>query len=105
MRLKKGVTVDGVQPESVIGMMVAEQVFRDEGLHFTVTSITDGEHKVGSLHYAGLAFDCRTWADPTGKQLGDERKEYLAQLLRRALGGEFDVVVESTHIHVEFDPD
>lgn len=104
INLKDGVTVGGVKPEAVLAMMVVAGVYQNMGHKHTITSVTDGKHKTGSLHYSGFAFDNRTWADDSGTQLPDADKEKLAQAIRKALGSEFDVVVEKTHIHVEFDP-
>lgn len=105
MNLKQGVTVGGVRPEITVAMMVTKGVWDDNGLVFTVTSITDGKHRAGSLHYEGLAFDVRTWVPGRpGVQLPSDVKERIAKELRLALGKEFDVVVEGTHIHIEFDP-
>lgn len=98
--LKAGVTVNGAQPELLIGMSVAAQVYAEYGHTLTITSITDGKHSTHSLHYVGLAFDCRVWDFPS---LTEKRE--LCGKLRGALGDEFDVVLESTHIHIEFDPD
>ena len=100
-RLKEGVTLNGVQPEIVLAIMLVNSVYQEMGLEHTVTSITDGQHKVGSLHYAGLAFDNRTWADKIGTQLPEHTKREIADRIRTALGAEFDVVVEATHIHCE----
>jgi hypothetical protein len=69
-----------------------------------VTSVCDGRHKKGSLHYKGLAFDVRTWANGEGEQLGVDDKEIMAKDYREVLGPDFDVVVESTHIHIEYQP-
>lgn len=105
MRLKKGVQINGVQPEIVLAMMVAKQIWEDNGYRYYCTSILDGKHSKKSLHYAGLAFDSRTWTNEwDGTQIPDEDKQRLAQLLREALGPDFDVVVERTHIHTELDP-
>lgn len=98
MKLKHGVTLNGIQPEIVASIPVIERVI-NHLVEPTITSATDGEHSDNSLHYAGLALDIRTW------YLSDDGKQELAERLRAALGAEFDVVVEPTHIHVEFDPD
>lgn len=98
MILKSGVKVAGVRPEAVIGMVLADGVSRREfGAEAVVTSVVDGKHMARSKHYLGLAFDLRT-RDLTEEQ----RKRYAASLVK-ALGNEFDVVLESDHIHVEFD--
>lgn len=103
-KFKRGVTFNGVQPECVMGIMVATHVMESLGHTCTVTSIMDGKHLSNSLHYAGLAFDLRTWANDSGEQLPDEKKQLIARSLRQYLGADWDVVVESTHIHCEFDP-
>lgn len=83
-----------------------------------VTSGSDGAHKPGSFHYVSRALDVRflggdragaivapTGVDAAGawdmqKQLAQE----WAARLRQVLGPDYDVVVESDHIHVERDP-
>jgi len=100
MIIKKGVNVNGVQPETIVGMLLTREVLKKAGIDMVVTSITDGKHRANSLHYAGLAFDIRTWEMPTR-----EMQETIAQRLRVALGDEWDVVIEETHIHIEFDPE
>lgn len=104
MKIKTGVTVKGLQAEALFAMLIVEKVYADMGFDHVITSITDGNHMEGSLHYSGFAFDNRTWADEKGTQLSDKDRYNLAAALRKALGPEFDVVPESTHIHVEFDP-
>ena len=65
----------------------------------TITCGRDGEHSENSLHYKGQAVDIRTWyvSDPVIKQTFTER-------IKSTLGNDFDVVVESDHIHCEYDP-
>lgn len=62
-----------------------------------VTSKREGTHSPGSLHYIGRAIDARYPKSCTNRQ-------EFAQRLRTALGKDFDVVVEGSHIHVEYDP-
>lgn len=100
MRLKVGVTVNGVQPETVVAMLIAETVYQSMGYDLTITSLTDYApgRKPNTLHTPGLAFDCRIWDIP------ERMLETLVAKLREALGDEFDVVLKSDHIHIEFDP-
>lgn len=63
-----------------------------------MTEGTGGKHGVGSLHYVGLAADLRTSNVPA-PFVG-----VIAVDLRMALGAEYDVVVEETHLHLEFQP-
>ena len=52
----------------------------------------------GSLHYAGAAIDVRT-----RDVAADKTCRILAQL-RSAWRGDFDVLLEGDHIHIEFQP-
>jgi hypothetical protein len=67
------------------------------GREAEITSIVDGDHSEHSRHYVGLAFDIRIWYMPNPAD--------FAKWLREHLGTNYDVVLEDTHIHVEFDPD
>lgn len=105
MMLKKGVSIVGLKPEILVGLMVAQGVYDEFGCDLVVTAGVDGNHKIGSLHYKGLAVDLRT------RDLREDEKELVAVLLKERLNGqpdnfagEFDVVLERTHIHLEFDP-
>ena len=101
--IKEGVDFNGVQPETIMGMLVVDRIMEEEGHIRCVTSILDGKHMAGSQHYAGLAFDQRTWADKSGNQLPMKEKLRLAELFKLYLGDSWDVVVEDTHIHCELD--
>lgn len=103
VNIKRGVSLNGVQPEIVMAVLVVKGVYERFGYKHTVTSITDGKHSPGSLHYVGLAFDNRTWADDKGTQLTDGAKNDLVAAIQYELGPEWDVVPEPTHIHVELD--
>tara|TARA_R110002074_G_scaffold6353_1_gene29275 strand:+ start:824 stop:1141 length:318 start_codon:yes stop_codon:yes gene_type:complete len=99
IKIKRGVKINGLKPEMVMGLVVTEGYFNDNGLSdVTVTSAVDGTHGIGSLHYVGYAADVRIW---------EIVNDYLPQFtegLSEALGEEFDVVLESDHIHIEFQP-
>lgn len=78
---------------------IAASIYAALGVPFVITSGTDGTHITGSLHYSGNAMDLRRW------DLDAKGKTGLAvSQLESALGSNFDVVLESNHIHVEFDP-
>ena len=64
----------------------------------TITSGNDGKHGERSLHYKWQALDFRTFDWPRGKSA-----EIVANI-RRRLGKDYDVVLESDHLHVEYDP-
>lgn len=64
-----------------------------------VTSTLEGKHMEGSLHYQGLAVDIRI------KDV--EKPEEWAVAIKTALNSqdhEFDVLLETDHIHIEYDP-
>ena len=99
MKVKPGVKVQGVRPELVFALVIAEEVWRQLELpELTVTSVLDGVHSATSLHYAGCAVDLRTRDFPT------EVVPVVVAALKDRLGVDFDVVAESTHIHLEYQP-
>jgi hypothetical protein len=63
-----------------------------------ITSILDGKHKPFSKHYEGNAFDIRII------QYLKTHITKLLEQLKKELGPDFDVVLESDHIHIEYDP-
>lgn len=97
MNLKPGVKFDGVKLPIIKAMAVCEEIMANYG-PVTVTSLLDGKHSAKSLHYVGLAMDIRT------RHMAPEEIEACAKNLRRALGGDYDVVIEPDHIHLEHDP-
>ena len=106
IKFKEGVDVTGIQKETITAMSIVDRVYKSySGRDLVVTSVTDGKHREDSLHYEGLAFDIRTWKDDTsGVQMAKGSKFSLASSIAYALGDDYDVVVEKTHIHIEYDP-
>jgi hypothetical protein len=103
MQLKPGVRVVGVKPEIVLAMSVADSVFRSIAVEMVVTACIDGQHKAGSLHYPGLAFDARS------HDLEPALRQKVRDGIAAALGPDFDVLFEdpgtpNEHLHVEFQP-
>lgn len=98
--------IQGLHIEVIRAIVVAAGVWDNHNISypFTVTALNDGKHSDRSRHYLGCAVDLRTWADSSGQQLSTPIREALALSLRQRLGPDFDVVVESTHIHLEYDP-
>ena len=98
MRLKNGVRAAGVRPELLLALVVTDSLFTECGKELVVTSLTEGQHSETSLHYAGAAFDFRIWEfDEAGLE------DFVADL-RKSLGQDYDVVIEPTHVHVEYQP-
>jgi len=103
LMLKPGVRLAGVQPPIAIAINVVHSLWvREFGneIPCVVTSLTDGKHSNNSLHHCGLAVDFRTRNISRGNAFMEQFKAEI----RNALGGDFDVILEPTHLHVEYDP-
>lgn len=98
MRLKPGVRVQGLKPEALIALMVAEWVYDQHGYELVVTSGTDGRHSPGSYHYTGEAIDIRTNTVP------EHERPVLCSEIAARLGPAYDVILEPDHMHIEHDP-
>lgn len=100
MILKDGVILAGLNIKMRPALIALEKVYkrlgRSEGV--TITSGLDGVHSAGSLHYYGLAVDGRT------HYFTEEEIDRAVAQLKNELGNNYDVVKESTHIHIEYDP-
>ena len=99
MRIKRGVLLDQTSPPILYALGVAEAVYHCHGHKMVVTSLLDGTHGEHSLHYSGRAADLRTRNMPISAIVIIRRA--LVSLLN-PLG--YDVVLESDHLHLEFDP-
>ena len=99
IKTKSGVKINGLKPEMVMGLVVTEGYFNGNGIpDIVVTSAVDGAHGFGSLHYVGYAVDVRIW------EIVNDFLPQFTEGLSEALGEEFDVVLESDHLHIEFQP-
>lgn len=79
-----------------VALMVVEQEYSEHGAE--ITGGLEGNHGRGSKHFSDDAIDFRTRHVPT-----NQRKRIASQI-RRRLGGLFDVVLHTTHLHVEYHP-
>ena len=103
-KIKDGVSVSGLRPEMLLAFDVANEVYEALGVEFCVlTAGVDGEHGRGSLHYVGLAIDTRTRDFPNGGNNSD-LIDVAVKLIQDRLGKQYDVVRESNHLHIEFQP-
>lgn len=98
IQLKTRVNPYGLHPrvKSAI-VLCADIIDQTAGEECVVTSLCDGVHGTDSYHYLLGAFDART------RHLTEEEQEGVAERLARKLGSEWDVVLESDHLHVEWD--
>ena len=104
MKLKEGVQALDVHPSVLHAMDVVDAFWRQTfGTHAVVTSLGDSNHSEGSLHY-GVPGDVRTRAfDLRTRDLDGAQKAMVRYALRRLLGEAYDVILETTHLHIEFD--
>jgi hypothetical protein len=86
------------RPEMDYARRILARIWTAHGYQLTVTSGLDSTHSAESLHYEGLAEDYRT-RDVAPSQLSGMVSE-----ARAILGRDYDVVLESDHLHVEYDP-
>lgn len=99
MRFKKGVNFQGISNELTLGLNVANEVYALYGVNMTVTCLLDSKHSITSLHYSGNAADMRT-RDLKAKATANK----IAKEIKSRLGIHFDVIVEATHMHMEYQP-
>ena len=97
MEIKAGVEILGIKPELLFGMMAAESVFKRYNSELIITEVTGGKHSPTSRHYIGHSFDCRRWHI-------DDKIDLVVKALKSALGENFFVLLEKTHIHVSYKP-
>lgn len=97
--IKPGVRLDGLDLQRMAPVIesVADE-FSARHVQPMITSGLDGHHKKGSLHYDGRALDWRT------RDLRKWERKPAAKKIRAMLGRDYDVVLESTHLHIEYDP-
>ena len=95
MLIKAGVDISRLRPEirkklgkieSIIDVILCEEM--------VITSTFEGRHSASSLHYANLAIDIRSI----------NRRSKVWGEIQRALGEDYDVILENNHIHIEYDP-
>ena len=98
IKLKSGVSISGIQPEMVLALCIIERILLTYSVETVVTSAVDSKHGRGSLHFVGFAIDLRT------RDMKPEKLAPVTLELQEALGDEFDVVLESNHFHIEYQP-
>jgi len=95
MLIKLGVSIEKLNRKARRGLEVVAAIFAEFGHEAIITSTYEGNHSPRSLHYANDAFDVRLPPDGVLR---------ICASMRERLGKDFDVVVESDHIHIEYDP-
>ncbi len=94
--IKKGVKANGIKAEMVLAYVMAKPILEKHGQSAVITSLCDGVHSRQSRHYIGYAMDLRT------RDMAIDDKQKVADKIADALGDEYFVLLESDHIHVQF---
>jgi hypothetical protein len=109
VKVKNGVKFEEFRPCVVTLIETLGEVANEINKDIWITSANDGKHKNGSKHYSNEALDIRI------KNLSSEE----SWIVHKRLSGLndlvdynnepfykncYDVVLESDHIHVEYDP-
>jgi hypothetical protein len=95
MLVKAGVDISRLRPEIRKKLSeIARRVWTIEKEELVITSTYEGNHSEGSLHYANLAIAIRRH-----KKGVEVRAE-----LRDKFGMDYNVVLLSDHIRIEYDP-
>jgi hypothetical protein len=95
MTLKAGVLVS---QQVVIALAVVNAATTLGLPDMVITSGRDGTHLPNSLHYRDRALDFRT------RQLTPDQQQALVTATRTRLGAGYDLILESDHLHIEYDP-
>jgi len=95
MLIKLGVSIERLSRKTRRGLEVVAGVFTEFGHEPIISSTYEGNHGASSLHYANDAFDVRLPPDGVLR---------IVPGVRERLGGDFDVILEKDHIHIEYDP-
>ena len=97
LKFKEGVQLTATKAVNKI-LYAGDMAFAAFNKDCVVTSGRDGVHQVHSKHYTDEAVDMRRF------HLEPDELDIVVKTLKNTLGQDFDVVVEPTHIHLEYDP-
>ena len=95
MLVKAGVDISRLRRPIRKVLNKLDEIYRKYGYELVITSTYEGNHSPGSLHYANLAIDIRA---------PKKDREKLYKEIKEVLSDDYDVVLERTHIHIEYDP-
>lgn len=88
--LKQGVVGElSRQMRRAVGVL--STIYGSAGLDLFITSVQEGNHSAGSLHYDGQAIDIR-------------KQTITLQSIKTNLGPGYDCIEEVDHFHIEWDP-
>ena len=96
-QLKEGALVGNMQVPILFALWVIEPILESFGQKLIITEIAGGKHSSNSKHYLGQAVDIRTWSLAAASNVHE-----CGIALQKALGSEYFVLVETDHIHIQF---
>ncbi len=100
MKVKQGASIEGCRAPILIAFIKIEPLFVSRGIEMVITSGHPGvKHSADrSGHYRGDGGDLRTRDLPVAERPG------LVKSIRRKLGPDYVVILESDHIHIHWSP-
>jgi len=108
IKLKDSAIPKDLKPQTLLAIIVADQVFTEGGYKFVITSLNDSKHSDNSYHYDGYAFDVRVrnkWHDSISYPDADASAIIAKQIANR-LGPCYDVIYGDKHhldhVHIEY---
>ena len=99
MLLKFGVDISRLARPIRRKLELIDSIFyRNAGREAVITSTYGDNHSPSSLHYQNKAIDLRS------KGILPHVQQEILQQLEMHLGGDYDVILEANHYHIEYDP-
>jgi len=105
--LKEGVSILGLKPEIIFAQQLIHHLYNRIDRECVITSGTESKHSSKSKHYLGLALDFRIRNLHSGEDFEITEQDFsiasdIVATAKSKLGPSFTVILESTHIHIEF---
>ncbi len=97
--LKQSVRIRNPFVAMAVMISIVHESYKELGVEAIITSNADGLHSHNSLHWMGFALDWRT-----NHLNNDLDRKLVSDRIRSRLGVDFDVVLESDHLHTEWHP-
>jgi len=99
-RLKSGEKRARVAPQdaAIAAYLCVYSVYHAYDYSCIQTSGLEGQHGWSSEHFKGDAWDFRI------RHVAEEDLQQIYKTIDIGLGPDFDVVLEKTHLHIEYDP-